>query len=127
MKSLKATKTVPLFLRVYGELTADVWSLICLEFNVAAQAETLIEARCKLRLIVTSYLLDALAENGPDRTHASTLLRRKAPYTFWVKYYVYSIKGWLFGNIGGCKSDHIAEFEMIPMIPADVSVAKRIC
>jgi hypothetical protein len=127
MKSLKATKTVPLFLRVYGELTADVWSLICLEFNVAAQAETLIEARYKLRLIVTSYLLDALAEDGLDRTHASTLLRRKAPSIFWVKYYVYSIKGWLFGSIGGCKSDHIAEFEMIPMVPADVSVAKRIC
>ena len=127
MKSLKATKTVPLFLRVYGELTADVWSLICLEFNVAAQAETLIEARYKLRLIVTSYLLDALAEDGLDRTHASNLLRLKAPSIFLVKYYVYSIKGWVFGNIDDGKSNHIAEFETIPVFPADLSVAKGLC
>jgi hypothetical protein len=55
------------------------------------------------------------------------LLRLKAPSIFWAKHFVYAIKGWLFGNIGSGKSNHIAEFETIPMVPADLSVAKGLC
>lgn len=113
-------KSLPLFLRVYGERTNGVWSLICLEFNLAVQAESLNEAKQKLRSMVKTYITDALSEDGPDRAFASTFLRRRAPTIFWLKYYVFSVVYWLRGNKGGCGYDHVLGSDPIPMIPAGV-------
>lgn len=113
-------KSLPLFLRVYGERTNGVWSLICLEFNLAVQAESLNEAKQKLRSMVKTYITDALSEDGPNRAFASTFLRRRAPTIFWLKYYVFSVVYWLRGNKGGCGSCqqrwpffHAARFKLI--------------
>ena len=37
-------KNLPLVLRVYGERSNGQWSLICLDFNLAVQADTLPQA-----------------------------------------------------------------------------------
>lgn len=111
-------KTLPLFLRVYGERSDGVWSLICLDFNLAVQAESLQEAKLKLQQMAKSYIADALAEDGSDHEFAVSFLRRKAPVEFWVKYYWYSFLAKIRGNSDGDGIDHVADSAPIPMVPA---------
>ena len=82
-------KSDSLILRFYGERHGDQWSLICLDFNLAVQADTLNEARVKLHQMVKSYLRDAL-EGGVDSTHGRYFLTRRAPLSFWIKFYLFS-------------------------------------
>ncbi|MFO7746454.1 MAG: hypothetical protein R6V42_01440 [Orrella sp.] len=113
-----ARKTLPLFLRVYGERSNGVWSLICLDFTLAVQAESLQEAKLKLQQMVKSNKTDALAEDGQDHEFAVAFLRRKAPVAFWVKYYWYSFLAKIRGNSGQDDTDHVADSAPIPMVPA---------
>lgn len=80
-------KSFPLVLRVYGEKRNGQWSLICLDFNLAAQAETLDGAKHSLQSQIVSYLQDAL-DGGVDADHADYFLHRRAPLKYWVKFYL---------------------------------------
>lgn len=72
-------------LRCYGERTEGQWVAVCLDFCLAAQADTFEEARALLDAQINSYLRDAL--EGVDREHADYLLSRRAPTSMWIKYY----------------------------------------
>lgn len=106
-------KNLPIILRVYGERQDDQWSLICLEFNLAVQAETLPEAHSKLHSMIVGYLRDAL--EGEDRKYALAFLNRRAPLSFWVKYYIAKLRKCLSGHNS---SSSLAGREPIPMAPA---------
>lgn len=109
-------KANSLLLRVYGEKNHGQWSLICLDFNLAAQGDTPEEAQAKLHSMIRSYIVDAIAEDGPDRDHASELLRRRAPLGFWVKYYLFSAISQLRGKNGN--GGRLVGSDTIPMIPS---------
>lgn len=78
-----------LLLRCYAERIGDQWQALCIDLNVAAQADTFEEVRQKLDQMVYSYVYDALL--GEDRVHAEDLLSRKSPLRFRVKYNCYSL------------------------------------
>lgn len=109
-------KPISLLLKIYGERKQGQWSLICLDFNLAVQADTLDEAQEKLHQMIKSYISDALSPDGDDRQHAEALLRRRAPLVFWLKYYAYQLVSRLRGKNG---NDHgrIAAADPIPMVP----------
>jgi hypothetical protein len=79
-----------LLLRCYIERVGDQWQAFCVDLNLAAQADSLHEAKTKLDSMVRSYLIDALT--GEDRAHAAMLLTRKAPLRFRAKYNWYAMR-----------------------------------
>ncbi len=76
-----------LLLRCYAEAVDGQWQAFCLDFDLAAQADTFEEARAKLETMLAEYVYDALA--GEDREFADQLLSRRAPWPMWAKFYFY--------------------------------------
>lgn len=106
------------FVRCFGERANGQWTIVCLDFCLAAQADTFEEARARLDAQIRSYLRDALT--GQDREHAAYLLSRRAPWPIWAKYYGYKAL-WFVLNLFGAR-DGTGEQrpfrEPIPMVPA---------
>jgi len=75
-----------LILHCYAIKDGSQWVALCLDFDLAAQGDTFIEARQSLDEQIRSYLEDALI--GDDRQHAPALLSRKAPLSEWIKYWL---------------------------------------
>ena len=90
-------------LHFYGELRDGQWTVMCLNFTLAAQAESLPEAKLKINQQVDMYLKDAI--DGQDRAYAHELLSRSAPAKYWLKYYWHRLTKTLFNVRDG----HIAE------------------
>ena len=78
-------KTADLVLHRIAREEDGVWAALCLDLDLAAQGETLPEAKEKLEQMIEDYIFDALA--GDDRQHAGQLLSRKAPLVEWARYY----------------------------------------
>ena len=77
-------KTDQLILKCYIDEEEGAWVAVCLDFNLAAQAESPSAARKKLEAMILSYVTEALTV---DREYADQLLSRKAPWPAWIKYY----------------------------------------
>ncbi len=75
-----------LTVRCYGECRDGQWLLVCLDFSLVSQAESFDAALKSLDHQIACYVRDALV--GEDREHAGALLRRRAPFGYWVRYYV---------------------------------------
>ncbi len=99
-----------LLLRVYGEYRDGQWSIICLDFNLAAQADTLDAADSLLKDQIVSYLDDALV--GADAKHAGYFLTRRAPFKYFVKYYLHRLRRCLDGKF---TTKEVAQREAVPM------------
>lgn len=78
-----------LFLRCLADKRNGQWQVFCLDLDLAAQGETLDEAKGKLESQINEYVFDALA--GEDQAYADQLLSRRAPLGLWVRYYWYGI------------------------------------
>ena len=78
-----------LLLRCMAQQRDNQWQAFCLDFDLAAQADTLDEAKRKLELQVEEYVYDALA--GEDRQYADQLLTRRAPLSLWAQYYGFGL------------------------------------
>lgn len=101
-------KTNELVLRCYVQEEGS-WVAVCLDLNLAAQAETEGMARKKLEEMTLMYVREALTT---DREYADQLLSRKAPLRLWVRYYVMLAMSMLHKN-------HNHTFhEVMPMRPA---------
>lgn len=74
-----------LIVRCYAEKAGNQWQAFCLDLDLAAQGETFKEAREKLGRMIFEYVYDALA--GEDKAHADSLLNRRAPLVYWLRYY----------------------------------------
>jgi hypothetical protein len=102
-----------LFLKVYGEESDGQWSLICLDFSLAAQAETLPEAQALLQSQIKEYLVDAL--HGEDKQYAHTLLYRRAPLKYWVKWWIAGVWKQLFGaSVAKQQKSYREPIDLIP-------------
>jgi len=73
-------------LRCYAHLENNQWVAVCIDFNLAAQADSFEEARDKLHQQVVWYVYDAVA--GDDQAHGADLLMRKAPVPLMVRYHL---------------------------------------
>lgn len=101
-------KPIDLLIRCYAEKSDDQWSAVCIDLCLAAQADSLDEARKKLESMIIDYIDDAF---GEDREFAADLLQRKAPFSQFVKYY----KILLQNKIGALRSDFATIFtEVLP-------------
>lgn len=80
-------KPKSLLLRILGKKEGNQWTVMCLDFSLAAQADTYDEAHRLLQAQIHSYLKDIF--EGPDREFAETLLRRRAPLRYWFAFYYF--------------------------------------
>lgn len=101
--------TGQLILKCYAEQEEGAWVAVCLDFNLAAQAETQRAAREKLEAMILSYVTEALTT---DRQYADQLLSRRAPFTSWLKYYYLLAVSYI-------RKNHPLTFrEVMPLRPA---------
>ncbi|MDQ3288019.1 MAG: DUF1902 domain-containing protein [Pseudomonadota bacterium] len=70
--------------RCYAELVDDQWQAFCVDFTLAAQADTLEEAKQKLHAQIADYVSDACTV---DAEHLEALLNRRAPIGYVAKFY----------------------------------------
>jgi hypothetical protein len=72
-------------LRCYAERERDgSWFAICLDLNLAVQADSPKEAKAKLHAQIAQYVREAFTS---DKEYIGDLLPRKAPLSFFLRYY----------------------------------------
>lgn len=103
-----------LFLRCFAEQKEGQWQAFCLEFDLAAQADTLDEVKRKLEEMIFDYVNDALA--GEDQAFAEQLLSRRAPLSLHMRYHLMKLRNKLHMAHNGVR--HLFN-EKMPLIPAD--------
>jgi hypothetical protein len=100
-----------LTVRCLLEGDGDQWEAFSLEFGLAAQAESMEDARRKLDAMIESYLREALV--GEDREHAYELLSRKAVWQVYARYYLASA----LTRVAKMRSAGVPYREPIPLEP----------
>lgn len=75
-------------LRCYAERVDDQWQAFCVDLTLAAQADTLEEAKQKLHDQVADYVSEAFTV---DAQHLNELLDRRAPIEYVAKFYWYCL------------------------------------
>ncbi len=100
-----------LLVHVLGEQRDGQWSLLCLDFDLAAQSDSLEDAQARLREQIKSYLHDAL--EGEDAPHAEGFLLRRAPLRYWLRYYAAALLGKFSSGAA-----HISSRVPLPLVPA---------
>lgn len=93
------------------------WVAVCIDYSLAAQGDTLAEAKSRLHSQIESYVRDALTV---DAAHADQLLTRKAPAIDLVRYNVWRL---LSGCARAIKRAHsmaerLAYVEPLPLVLA---------
>ncbi|KLP38643.1 DUF1902 domain-containing protein [Enterobacter ludwigii] len=76
-----------------------VFVAACLDLSLAAQADTMQEAKEKLDMQIRDYLDEAISEP----LYTQQMLNRKAPLSVWVKYWTIAILVKLRRNRGSSK------------------------
>ncbi|CAD5977916.1 hypothetical protein PCC9214_04330 [Planktothrix tepida] len=71
-------------LRCFLKQENNQWVAVCIDLNLASQADTCNEAKLKLEEMINSYVQEALTV---DSDYAEQLLSRKAPFTLILEYY----------------------------------------
>ena len=97
--------------RCYAKHTGGLWVACCIDLTLAAQAETLTEAKRKLHAQMVDYIREAYTI---DRAHTAALMNRKAPLVSRLEYYV----ACLFGHLGKVKNGIYSHFEERILVPA---------
>lgn len=116
MVERKPMNVSDLVLRCYAEREKDgSWFAICLDLNLTAQAGTAKEAKVKLHALINQYVREALTV---DRKYLSDLLPRRAPFSFFVRYYFIRIICAIHGiDRRGNHAKRIFK-ENLPVVPA---------
>jgi hypothetical protein len=110
-------RAAQLVVRCYAEPEGSQWVAVCVDLSLAAQADSLEEAKEKLDAQIREYIFDALA--GEDRAHAGQLLTRKAPLRFRLKYALASVRIHLSAKFGTMKPRAPVRFKKsLPLVPA---------
>lgn len=79
-----------LVLRCYGhKIKQGKWFGVCLEFNLAAEANSPDELRQKIGDMISSYIETVL--DTEDNTSIPALLSRRSPIRNWLIYYLFRI------------------------------------
>ena len=78
-------KASDLILRCYGYHSNEVWTAICLDFNLVVKAENQKELKDKMHGVIESYIETVL--DTDDKESIASLMMRKAPLKHWIIYY----------------------------------------
>lgn len=95
---MKRNRLVPsdMVVRCIAMRRNGYWVAMCVDLDLAVQADTIAQARRLLREQICSYVDDALSV---DAEHASVLLKRRAPWRYVAMYYaskwLHLAKRWL--------------------------------
>jgi len=113
-------KIKQLLLRCYAEREANgQWFAICLDLNIAAQASSQQEVKEKLHAQISRYVRDALTV---DAQYAEGLLERRAPFGFFLRYYMLRLRTAFRRPSRACatvgSSTQRAFMEPISLVPA---------
>jgi hypothetical protein len=102
-----------LIIRCYAEKVDGLWVGVCIDLSLAAQGDSFKDVRRKLDEQIKEYVFDALG--GEDRQFAVHLLKRRAPLSQCIRYYIikWSIRLHRWRN-----GDHSAFKDTLPLIPA---------
>jgi len=92
-------RPVPLIVHALFRKRGHQYEGFTLEFGLAVQASSSVDARHKLERIIISYLDDALI--GEDRSHAEMLLARRATAKVYALYYYTRLKSFFFRHRDG--------------------------
>lgn len=107
--------TLGLTIRCIVERRSDQWQAFSLEFGLAAQGDSMPDAKRRLDSMIRSYVHDALV--GEDREHAHELLTRRATWPVIFRYYLCSV----LCKSDGAKSDHGSVYrDPIPLEPKPI-------
>ena len=91
-----------LLVRCLVERYGNQWQAFSLEFGLAVQSDSMLEAKRRLDAMIESYVTDALT--GEDRKHAYELLTRKATWRVYVRYYKLRTIIYLLAKTGRSKN-----------------------
>jgi hypothetical protein len=110
-------KAKDLILRCFVKQDGDQWVAVCIDLCLAAQSETMDEAKQKLESMVHSYIEEAL---DTDREYAAQLLSRKAPfsqvmYYHWLKARMNLAKFIAAKEKPVCSKNELAFSEIMPL------------
>ncbi|WP_061946313.1 hypothetical protein [Collimonas pratensis] len=105
-------KARSLLLKIYGEQRDGQWSLVCLDFSLAAQADSIEEAKQLLEGQIKEYLREAQDE---DQEFAPLLISRRAPLKYWAKWWAGRIYCKIFRRQD---KQHKAFRRTMPLVPA---------
>lgn len=103
----------PFFVRCYVKRSEEQWVAMCIDLCLAAQGESLQEAKEKLESQVNDYVFEALTI---DREHARELLSRKAPFANRAEYYLIAAMQTLRSR--SSKKREQCAFEELVAVPA---------
>lgn len=107
-----------LVVRCYAEQTGRQWVAVCLDFSLAAQADSFEEVKAKLEAQMREYVYDALV--GEDREHAKYLLTRRSPLRFWLRYWLVVLLSKLHnGGNGNDRPKQVRFAESMPLAPVN--------
>jgi hypothetical protein len=104
-------KAKELLLRCYAAKETDgSWYAICLDLNLFAQADSLQDVKVKLHTMLKEYITEAVTV---DKEYAGSLLCRKAPFSFFARYYFAYIMN-LFHTLKNTRTFN----DPLPLVPA---------
>lgn len=113
-------KPPKLVLHLHAEREGDQWTVMCLEFSLAAQADTIEEARARVVAQIESFIEDITV--GPLREHAEDLLNHsRAPFKYWVRYGKARAAAWLDRLFDGKRRPERSGEISLPMTVAHLS------
>ena len=75
---------IDLTVRCMASREDQLWVAVCLDFSLAAQGQTLDQARIRLHEQIRSYVREAFSI---DAQHAEVLLTRRAPWSESLRYH----------------------------------------
>ena len=75
---------IDLTVRCMASREDKLWVAVCLDFSLAAQGQTLDQARIRLHEQIRSYVREAFSV---DAQHAEVLLTRRAPLSDRLRYH----------------------------------------
>jgi hypothetical protein len=96
-----------LVLRCLAMQRGNYWVAMCVDLDLAVQADTQTQARSLLSAQMSSYVADAV---GVDNAHAADLLRRKSPLRYRALYYML--------RLVHTTRSHLSYEAAMPMVPA---------
>lgn len=115
MPSKNLMKSSNLILRCYREKESDgSWFAICLDLNLAAQADTAKEVKDKLHAQIVNYVKEALTA---DQEYIEDLIPRRAPLYFFARYYWAKALHLIKGKNGNGTQERIFN-DHLPVVPA---------
>lgn len=98
-------------LRCYGyKDERGKWCAVCLDFNIAAEADSPAELHAKMGRMIESYVATVL--DTADGDTISPLLRRRAPLLDWAYYYLIRAENYISKITDRMTFDEVIPFKL---------------